>query len=137
MILSKNYFLIFSNSPFAKQENYLNFHTIFFQMGLFLKECLFYGEIMPLLEKERKVKKLGSLAIPKCFYTHSDPGVLVMKNLKDEGFDLRKNQPKSMSKISQDDANILFMKSLASLHASTHHLIEQTGKEILGLCWSQ
>ena len=99
-------------------------------MGLFLKECLFYGEIMPLLEKERKVRELGNLAIPKCFYAHSDPGVLVMKNLKDDCFDLRKNQPK----ISQEDANILFMKSLASLHASTHHLVEQTGKEILGLC---
>ena len=103
-------------------------------MGLFLKECLFYGVIMPLLEKERKVKELGNLAIPKCFYANSDPGVLVMKNLKDDCFDLRKNQPKSMSKISQEDANILFLKSLASLHASTHHLVEQTGKEILGLC---
>ena len=103
-------------------------------MGLFLKECLFYGEIMPLLEKERKVKELGNLAIPKCFYANSDPGVLVMKNLKDDCFDLCKNQPKSMSKISQEDANILFLKSLASLHASTHHLVEQTGKEILGLC---
>ena len=106
----------------------------FFQMGLFLKECLFYGEIMPLLEKERKVKELGNLAIPKCFYANSDPGVLVMKNLKDDCFDIRKNQPKSMSKISQGDTIILFLKSLASLHASTHQLVEQTGKEILGLC---
>merc|ERR1740129_1775135 len=46
-----------------------------------------------------------------------------MINLKDDSFDLRKNQPK----ISQEDGNILFMKSLASLHASTHHLVEQTG----------
>ena len=106
------------------------FRLILFQMGLFLKESRFYGVIIPLIEKERKLKGLGNLAIPKCFYTHSDPGVLVMKNLKDEGFDLRKNQPK----ISQEDANILFMKSLASLHASTHHLVEQTGKETLGLC---
>ena len=83
------------------------------------------------------VKGLGNLAIPKCFYTHPDPGVLVMKNLKDDGFDLQKNQPENMSKISQEDATILFMKALASLHASTHQLVEQTGKEILGLCWSQ
>ena len=103
-------------------------------MGLFLKECLFYGEIMPLLEKERKLKGLGNLAIPKCFYAHPDPGVLVMRNLKDDHFDLRKNQPKSMSKNSQEDATILFMKSLASLHASTHHLVNKTGKEVLEIC---
>ena len=98
-------------------------------MGLFYKECLFYGVIMPLLEKERKLKGLGNLAIPKCFYTHPDPGVLVMKNLKDDSFDLRKNQPQNMSKKLQEDAIILFMKSLASFHASTHHLVEKTGKE--------
>ena len=96
-------------------------------MGLFQKECLFYRVIMPLLEKERKVKGLKNLAIPKCFYAHPEPGVLVMKNLKDDFFDLRKNQPKSMSQISQDVANIVFMKSLSSLHASTHHLVQQTG----------
>ena len=96
-------------------------------MGLFLKECLFYGVIVPLIEKERKVKGLGNLAIPKCFYAHPDPGVLVMTNLKDDCFDLRKNQPENMSKISQEDATILFMKALASLHASTHHFIQQTG----------
>ena len=82
---------------------------------------------MPLLEKERKVKGLKNLAIPKCFYAHPEPGVLVMKNLKDDFFDLRKNQPKSMSHISQDVANIVFMKSLSSLHASTHHLVQQKG----------
>ena len=103
-------------------------------MGLFLKEYLFYGVIMPLLEKERKIKGLGNLAIPKCFYTHPDPGVLVMNNLKDDSFDLRKNQPESMSKNLHEDATILFMKSLASFHASTHHLVEQTGKEGLGIC---
>ena len=96
-------------------------------MGLFRKESRFYWVIIPLIEKERKLKGLGNLAIPKCFYAHPDPGVLVMKNLKDDGFDLRKNQPEIMSKISQEDATILFMKALASLHASTHHLIEQTG----------
>ena len=103
-------------------------------MGLFLKEYLFYGVIMPLLEKERKIKGLGYLAIPKCFYTHPDPGVLVMNNLKDDSFDLRKNQPENMSKNLHEDATILFMKSLASFHASTHHLVEQTGKEGLGIC---
>ena len=72
-------------------------------MGLFLKECLFYGEIMPLLENERKVKGLGNLAIPKCFYAHPDPGVLVMKNLKDDCFDLRKNQPKSIKNSQKSD----------------------------------
>jgi hypothetical protein len=97
-------------------------------MGLFLKECLFYGVIMPLLETERKLKGLGNLAIPKCFYTHPDPGVLVMKNLKDDSFDLRKNQPENTSKNLQEDATILFMKSLASFHASTHHLVKQKGK---------
>ena len=97
-------------------------------MGLFLKESRFYGVIIPLIEKERKQKGLANLAIPKCFYAHPDPGVLVMKNLKDDGFDLRKNQPENMSKISQEDATILFMKALASLHASTHYLVEQTGK---------
>ena len=100
---------------------------IFFQMGLFLKEYLFYDVIIPLIEKERKLKGLGNLAIPKLFYAHPDPGVLVMKNLKDDCFDLRKNQPENMSRISQEDAIILFMKALASLHASTHHLVEQTG----------
>ena len=97
-------------------------------MGLFYKECLFYGVIMPLLEKERNLKGLGNLAIPKCFYTHPDPGVLVMKNLKDDSFDLRKNQPENMSKNLQEDAITLFMKSLASFHASTHHLVKKTGK---------
>jgi len=97
------------------------------EMGLFLKEYLFYGVIIPLIEKERKLKGLGNLPIPKCFYANPDPGVLVMKNLNDDCFDLRKNQPENMSKISQEDATILFMKALASLHASTHHLVEQTG----------
>ena len=101
------------------------FRLILFQMGLFRKESRFYWVIIPLIEKERKLKGLENLAIPKCFYAHSDPGVLVMKNLKDDGFDLRKNQPEYM--FSQEDATILFMKALASLHASTHHLIEQTG----------
>ena len=103
-------------------------------MGLFLKESRFYGVIIPLIEKERKLNRLGNLAVPKCFYAHPDPGVLVMKNLRDDGFDLRKNQQKNMSKISQEDATILFMKALASLHASTHHLVEQTGKGIWVLC---
>ena len=101
------------------------FKLTLFQMGLFKKESRFYGVIIPLIEKERKLNRLGNLAVPKCFYAHPDPGVLVMKNLKDDGFDLRKNQPEYM--FSQEDATILFMKALASLHASTHHLIEQTG----------
>ena len=96
-------------------------------MKLFVKEFLFYGAILPIIEKERITKGLESLSIPKCFYVHPDPGVLVMNNLKDMGFDLLKNHPRNSSTNFQDNEIILFMKSLASLHASTHHIIEQAG----------
>merc|ERR1712241_1056880 len=90
------------------------------EMGLFVKEFLFYGVILPIIEKERITKGLESLSIPRCFYVHPDPGVLVMNNLKDMGFDLLKNRPRNSSTNFQDNEIILFMKSLASLHASTH-----------------
>jgi len=90
------------------------------EMGLFVKEYVFYNDILPKLEIERKERCLEKLSIPKCFHAHPDPGVLVMKNLKDDGFEMVKNK-------STDDNIILFLKSLASLHASTYHLMEQTG----------
>jgi len=96
------------------------------EMRLFNKECDFYGVILPLLEKERKLKGLDDLAIPKCFYAHPDPGVLVMNNLKDNSFDLLK-QNSLGNGTSQEEQIIIFIKALASLHASTHHLIEQNG----------
>ena len=50
-----------------------------------------------------------------------------MNNLKEKGFDLLKNQPQGLSKGLQGEEIHLYLKSLGSFHASTHHLIQQEG----------
>ena len=94
-------------------------------MGLFLKEYLFYDVILPKLETERNEKGLEKLALPKCFYAHPDPGVLVMNNLKDDEFEMLKDKPSNLRKLRQDDNIILFIKCLASLHASTYSALQK------------
>ena len=49
--------------------------------GMFEKEYLLYGFILPILSRERENKGLKKLPIPQCFYAHPDPDVLVMINL--------------------------------------------------------
>ena len=107
--------------------NCLKLFSIQLQLGLFDKEYLAYGIIFPLITKERTNKNLDNLAVPRCFYVHPDPGVLVMNNLKEIGFDLVKNKPNGIQKGLQGQEIILFMKKLANFHASTHHLVQETG----------
>ena len=97
------------------------------QTGIFEKEYLLYGVILPTLSRERETKGLKKLPIPQCFYAHPDPGVLVMNNLKEMGFDLLKNQEKGLSKGLEGEEIQLYLKSLASFHASTHHMIQIEG----------
>ena len=98
-----------------------------FQTGIFEKEYLLYEVILPILSRERKNKGLKELPIPRCFYAHPDPGVLVMINLKEMGFDLLKNQAKGLSKGLEGEEIQFYLKSLASFHASTHHMIQIEG----------
>ena len=49
-------------------------------------------------------------SIPQCFYAHPDPGVLVMHNLKEMGFDLLKNQAKCLSKGLEGEEIKLYLK---------------------------
>ena len=50
-----------------------------------------------------------------------------MHNLKEMGFDLLKNQAKGLSKGLEGEEIQLYLKSLASFHASTHHMIQIEG----------
>jgi hypothetical protein len=61
-------------------------------MGIFEKEYLLYGIILPLIKKAREEKGLKPIQIPESYYCQHEPGVLIMGNLKDSGFDLLKNQ---------------------------------------------
>ena len=61
----------------------IKFYILYLQTGIFEKEYLLYGVILPILSRERKDKGLKKLPIPQCFYAHLDPGVLVMINLKE------------------------------------------------------
>ena len=94
---------------------------------MFSKECLFYDVILPKLQIERSKRGLEKLPIPKCFFANPDPGAVIMNNLKDDGFEMLKNKPEKFRRLYQEDHIILFLKLLASLHASTYHLIDQTG----------
>ena len=51
---------------------------VILQTGIFEKEYLVYGIILPFLSEDRKKKGLEMLPVPKCCYVHPDPGVLVM-----------------------------------------------------------
>ena len=86
-----------------------------------------YGIILPFLSEKRRKKGLEMLPVPKCCYVHPDPGVLIMNNLKESGFDLLKNQPHGISKGLQGEEMQLFLKALARFHASTHHMIQIRG----------
>ena len=105
----------------------IKFCILLLQTGIFEKEYLLYGVILPILSRERENKGLKKLPIPRCFYAHPDPGVLVMINLKEMGFDLLKNQAKGLSKGLEGEEIQLYLKSLASFHASTHHMIQIEG----------
>ena len=50
-----------------------------------------------------------------------------MNNLKEMGFNLLKNQEKGLSKGLEGEEIQLYLKSLASFHASTHHMIQIEG----------
>ena len=98
-----------------------------FQMGIFDKEYQLYHVILPMLTKAREEKGLEPLSIPRSFYGHPDPGVLVMNNLKDKGFDLLKNQPEGLARGLQGKEMKLFCQALATFHASTFHLVTTSG----------
>ena len=96
-------------------------------MGIMEKEYLFYVEILGQANELRSKMKLKSLAIPKCLYGLPDPGVLIMNNLKDLGYDLIKNQTGSKMRGLQDEDLTLFLQALASFHASTFQIIQESG----------
>lgn len=99
-------------------------------MGIFDKEYLVYGVILPLLCEARQDKELEPLKVPECYFAQSDPGLLVMNNLKDKGFDLLKNQANGLSRGLQGNELTLFLTSLASFHATTYHLMTRLGGKL-------
>ena len=98
-----------------------------FQMGIMEKEYLFYIEILEQANEKRRKLRLKSLAVPKCLFGLPDPGVLIMNNLKDLGYDLVKNQTGSKMRGLQDEDLTLFLQALASFHASTYQIIQESG----------
>jgi hypothetical protein len=78
-----------------------------FQTAIFEKEHLIYEIILPLIQKAREEKGLKPIAVPKCYYCQPEPGVLIMCNLKDMGFDLLKNR----KDLLENDGKLLVDKS--------------------------
>ncbi len=50
-----------------------------------------YSEILPKIAEFRKEKGLRPIQSPKCFFARSNPGILVMENLKKKDFALTKS----------------------------------------------
>ena len=106
---------------------FTRYHILFFQMGIMEKEYLFYVEIMNQANELRTKMRLEPLAIPRCLYGVPDPGVLVMNNLKDIGYDLIKNRTGGLIRGLQDHDLTLFLQALASFHATTYQLVQESG----------
>ena len=106
---------------------FTRYHILFFQMGIMEKEYLFYVEIMNQANELRTKMRLEPLAIPRCLYGVPDPGVLVMNNLKDLGYDLIKNRTGGLIRGLQDHDLTLFLQALASFHATTYQLVQESG----------
>ena len=96
-------------------------------MGIMEKEYLFYIEILEQANEKRRKLRLKSLAVPKCLFGLPDPGVLIMNNLKDLGYDLVKNQTGSKMRGLQDEDLTLFLQALATFHASTYQIMQESG----------
>ena len=60
-------------------------------MEVCTKEYLFYNDIVPLLNDAREETGLEPLKLPKCFYASPDLDVLILENLRTQGFDMRKS----------------------------------------------
>ena len=55
-------------------------------MDGFQKECTIYGELMPAYQKLRQSSGLDPLPVPKCFLADNENGIIIMENLKQQGF---------------------------------------------------
>ena len=67
-------------------------------MEAFNQEGDCYLWMIPKLQAMRAEKNLKQLAFPKCFYASSDEFILIMENMKAQGFDVI---PKKMERKSQ------------------------------------
>ena len=92
------------------------------------KEFLFYNILQKQGFETRSKFEMKPLAIPECFYACMDPGVLVLSNLKDLGFDLLKNQIENgMLRGLQDSDLKLYLEALGSFHATMYKVVEDNG----------
>ena len=57
-----------------------------FQLEFFDRECHMYEVILPMIAKAREDHQLKPVKVPECFYTEDNPGIMIMENLKDQGF---------------------------------------------------
>ena len=92
------------------------------------KEYLFYTLFQKQATDLRSKLNLKPLAIPKCSFALLDPGVFVMTNLKDMGYEMLKNQIKdALFRGLQDSDLRLFLEALGSFHATMYRVLNENG----------
>jgi hypothetical protein len=65
----------------------VGFPTCFiFQIQGFEKECLVFGDFMDKYQAMREKVGLKKLCIPTCYLADNDGGIIIMENLKTQGF---------------------------------------------------